>query len=143
MGTPRTLLEQLLRDEGEVLHAYQDSRTFWTIGVGRLIDKRKGGGISHDEAMHLLDNDIAKVRGAVMARFPWAVDIDPVRLDVLHAMCFQMGIVGLAGFKTTLRMVEAGQYSAAAKQMLKSLWAKQTPERAQRLARQMETGERQ
>ena len=37
-------VEQLRRNEGEVLHAYQDHLGFWTIGVGRLIDKRKGGG---------------------------------------------------------------------------------------------------
>jgi lysozyme len=28
--------------EGRVLHAYRDSLGFWTIGVGRLIDARKG-----------------------------------------------------------------------------------------------------
>lgn len=28
--------------EGRVLHAYRDSLGFWTVGVGRLIDARKG-----------------------------------------------------------------------------------------------------
>jgi lysozyme len=44
------IAEQLRRDEGEVLHAYQDKYGYWTIGVGRLIDARKGGGISVEES---------------------------------------------------------------------------------------------
>jgi len=36
------LEQQLRRDEGEVLHEYKDSLGYSTIGIGRLIDKRKG-----------------------------------------------------------------------------------------------------
>jgi GH24 family phage-related lysozyme (muramidase) len=31
--------------EGRVLHAYRDSLDFWTVGVGRLIDVRKGASL--------------------------------------------------------------------------------------------------
>ena len=44
----------LRRDEGRVRHAYQDHLGYWTIGVGRLIDQRKGGGLSEDEIDYLL-----------------------------------------------------------------------------------------
>ena len=33
-----TLKARLRLEEGEVLHAYQDSLGWWTIGVGHLID---------------------------------------------------------------------------------------------------------
>lgn len=35
------LKKQLIRDEGDVPYAYQDSLGYWTIGAGFLIDKRK------------------------------------------------------------------------------------------------------
>lgn len=38
--------KQLIRDEGDVPHVYQDSLGYWTIGVDFLIDKRKVGSIN-------------------------------------------------------------------------------------------------
>ena len=55
-------------------------------------------------------------------------------------MAFQMGVDGLLGFKNTLAMIQSGRYSDAAKGMLSSLWAKQTPARAKRMSEQMRTG---
>ena len=135
------LRQQLIRDEGEVAHAYQDSLGFWTIGVGRLIDQRKGGGLSPDEIAYLLDNDIKRKSAEVMAALPWVADLSPARQGVLFNMAFQMGAAGLLKFVTTLKLVQAGDYTGAARQMLRSLWARQTPERAKRLAKQMETGQ--
>ena len=65
------LIRELERDEGRVLHAYQDSRGFWTIGIGRLIDKRKGGGISNEEADLLKRNDIARFKRDLDRVAPW------------------------------------------------------------------------
>lgn len=138
---------QLYRDEGEVLHAYQDSLGYWTIGIGRLIDKRKGGGISAEESKYLFDNDIKKIQKQVYTALPWARQLDEARQGVLLNMCFQMGLgsaakgTGLLGFKNTLAMIERGDYESAAQGMMNSLWAKQTPNRAKRLAEQMRTGE--
>lgn len=133
--------KQLRKDEGEVLTAYQDSLGFWTIGIGRLIDKRKGGGITQEESSYLFQNDLKKVISALDKRIPWWTKLDETRKGVLINMSFQMGIDGLLGFKNTLRMIEQGQYSAAADGMLNSLWARQTPNRAKRLSTQMRTGE--
>lgn len=135
------ITEQLLRDEGEVLHAYQDSLGFWTIGVGRLIDKRKGGGISKTESAYLLSNDIAAREEALDARIPWWNELNDARRGVLLNMSFQMGVEGLMGFVNTMRMVREGDYAGAARGMLNSKWATQTPERAMRLSEQMRTGQ--
>lgn len=134
------LIKQLRRDEDEVLWAYPDHLGYLTIGVGRLIDKRKGGGISPDESAYLLGNDIERVRTEVLRRLPWAAALDGARRGVLFNMAFQMGVEGLIGFRNTLAMVQAGDYAGAAKGMLNSLWAKQTPARAMRLSDQMRTG---
>jgi lysozyme len=56
-------------------------------------------------------------------------------------MSFQLGIAGLLKFKSTLAFIEDGDFENASANMLKSLWAKQTPQRAKRLAEQMRTGQ--
>jgi lysozyme len=132
------LIPQLVRDEGEILHAYQDSLGFWTIGIGRLIDVRNGGGITHEEAGLLLLNDIKKHRDDVLTRLPWAAGLSKARLGVLINMHFQLGN-GLFSFTQTLLLVQTGQYAAAATAMLASRWAQQTPQRALRAATQMRT----
>jgi len=135
------LLKQLRRDEGEVLSAYQDHLGYWTIGVGRLIDKRKGGGITAAESAYLLNNDVDTRIKALGEAFPWFMSLDDARKGALVNMSFQLGVGGLKAFKATIALIAAGLYEQASIQMLASLWAKQTPDRAKRLAEQMKTGE--
>lgn len=135
------LKRQLKGDEGVKRSAYQDHLGFWTIGVGRLIDARKGGGLRPVEIDFLLSNDIEDRVRALNAKLPWFFTLDEARQGVLVAMAFQMGTDGLMAFANTLKLVAAGKYAEAADNMLLSLWAKQTPARAQRLAEQMRTGE--
>lgn len=134
------LAAQLRRDEREVLHAYQDHLGFWTLGVGRLIDERKGGGITPEESAYLLNNDIDDRIDALTRALPWFQDLDDARKGVLLNMAFQMGVEGLLGFTNTLALIQAGDYVGAAAGMLQSKWAQQTPARAQRLAQQMASG---
>jgi len=142
----------LRREEGVIPYAYQDHLSFWTIGVGRLIDKRKGGRLTDAEINVLLANDIAEKR-AQLASDPdtaaaWArVKGDPVRAVALLSMGFQMGVgasgkddAGLSGFDASLALVAAGRFAEAAAALLKSLWAKQTPERAKRVTDMLRTG---
>lgn len=136
-----TLEELLIRHERKVRHAYQDSLGYWTIGVGRLIDKRKGGGLSNAEIHYLLRNDIASKSDQVRLAFSgWWRRLSIARQNVLICMCFQLGIAGLLKFKATLAAMESGDYAAAAKGMLASRWAKQTPERVRELAAMMRSG---
>lgn len=137
----KNLQDQLRLDEGEVLHEYKDHLGFSTIGIGRLIDKRKGGGITKEESTYLFQNDLKKKRTELEARIPWMKKLDEARQGVLLNMAFQMGVAGLLGFVNTLDMVKRGDYAAAATGMLNSKWATQTPERARRLSTQMRTGQ--
>lgn len=133
--------DQLREDEGEILTAYKDHLGFLTIGIGRLIDARKGGGISKEESSFLFQNDLKRKRAEVRKALPWIDNLDEARQGVLLNMAFQMGTEGLLGFKTTLALIERGDYDAAARNMLNTLWARQTPNRAKRLSAQMATGE--
>jgi lysozyme len=134
-------IEHLRAEEGVVPHAYQDHLGFWTIGVGRLIDKRRGGRLTDAEIDLLLTNDIARFVAAMEGWPAWVrVKDDPVRAVALLSMCFQMGPAGLGGFATTLAMIARGDFDGAATNMLASLWAKQTPARAKRVAAMIRTG---
>lgn len=136
-----TLAQQLEREEGRVEHAYRDSLGYLTIGVGRLIDERKGGRLRPIEINFLLDNDIAEKSAEVVQALPWSATLAPARQAVLVQMAFQLGTAGLLKFQRALAAVRDAHYSLAAQEMLDSDWAKQTPARARRMARQVETGE--
>lgn len=134
------LRTDLVRDEGTVPFAYTDSMGYWTIGVGHLIDRRLGGGLPPAIIGALLDHDIAEKAADLDANIPWWRDLDDVRRRILLNMCFNMGWGKLAAFKNTLAAVQAGRWADAAAGMRASLWAKQVPKRAERLAVAMETG---
>ena len=134
------LIKELERDEGRVLHAYQDHLGYWTIGIGRLIDKRKGGGISNEEADLLKKNDIIKVQRQLDESLSWWRTLDPVRQRAIQNMCFQLGIGGLLKFKDSLAYVKAGDWKKAGSNLRQSLWYKQTTNRAERVIKMIETG---
>jgi lysozyme len=134
------ILADLRRDEGEVLHAYQDSEGYWTIGIGTLIDKRNGGGITHDEAVYLALNRISRKREDLDAMLPWWRTLSEVRQRVLLNMAFNLGVSGLLEFRRMLAGAQRGDYQEAAREMLDSKWAIQVGDRAERLAMMMREG---
>lgn len=134
------LTRQLRRDEGVIPHAYADSEGWLTIGVGRLIDKRKGGRLRHAEIDYLLANDIEEAEAALRDRLPWFDSLDEARRGALVNMAFNLGVSGLLGFRKTLVHIERGEYASAAAEMLRSKWAQQVGDRAKRLAEQIKTG---
>lgn len=134
------IAEQLRRDEGVERSAYKDSLGYLTIGVGRLIDPRKGGGLSDDEIEYLLQNDIKEKEAELKSRVSFYSSLDDARKGVLLNMAFNLGTDGLLKFRNTLKLVESGQYEKASIEMLNSVWAKQVGNRAKRLAKQMLTG---
>lgn len=134
------LIKELRRDEGVVPFAYQDHLGYWTIGVGRLIDKKKGGRLRDSEIDFMLSNDIDDFEKQLIDALPWYSKLDGVRQRVLVNMAFNIGIAGLLGFKNTLAMIERGDYAGAARGMLASKWAGQVGDRAKRLAIMMERG---
>ncbi|QOR55714.1 MAG: lysozyme [Phage 65_10] len=136
------LIDQLRRDEGEKLTAYQDHLGFWTIGVGVLIDARKNGGITAEESAMLLANRVKSKESGLRAALPWFDGLDRVRQAALLNMAYQLGVAGVLGFPRMLDSLRDQRWADAEAQALDSRWAKeQTPERARRVARQFATGE--
>ena len=134
------LTEELVIDEGFVGHAYADSLGFLTIGIGRLIDKKKGGKITREEADFLLSNDIKEKYIQLTTALPWVKDKSDSIQRALTNMTFQLGITGLLNFKNTLQMIKEGRHAEAADNALQSLWASQTPNRAKRVTDMIRNG---
>lgn len=132
--------QELIRDEGRVLHAYPDSESYLTLGVGRCIDVRVGGGISLEESEILLNNDILGVIESLTERLPWFENLDQVRQRVLINMAFNLGVSRLMKFSDTLDAIKRGKYELAAIHMLDSRWAHQVGTRAKRLSNMMKLG---
>ena len=133
------LKAQLFQHVGFRPCAYQDSLGIWTIGVGRNIDHR-GGGISKEEALVLLDHDIARVTEELDRALPWWQHMTDARQQVLANLCFNIGLGTLLTFHNTLAAMQNGNYEAAAAEMLRSKWAKQVGKRAEELADMMRKG---
>lgn len=165
-GFDAAVIDHLRREEGVRPKAYKDHLGYWTIGVGRLIDPRKGGRITPEEDAILLANDPSRkgkawteyvltdaeinmllrndVARFVAAMKDWPswrkVQGNTARMVALLSMCFQLGPVGLAGFKNSLKMVTEGRFGEAADNFMLSKWAKQTPSRAERITGMIRTG---
>ena len=131
------LTDMLIDHEGMRRKPYRCTAGKLTIGVGRNLDDR---GISPDEAMYMLANDIRDSRRELSAAFPWFDKLDEVRQAVLIDMCVNLGLSRLQGFRNTMALIGVGKYEAAAQEMLNSKWAEQVGRRAQRLSRMMATG---
>lgn len=151
-------------DEGYKSRIYRDSLGFPTIGVGHLLTKRtdlseealwqiverdlgKSTGtrrhLTNDEIDSLLRKDIRAVRREIPKHATLSTAYNSVgkaRKFVLENMCFQLGVGGANKFKNTLQLVIAEEWEDAYKNMLKSLWAKQTPNRANRVALALRNG---
>lgn len=137
-----TVAKQLAQEEGRSATVYKDHLGYWTVGVGICIDDRvDGAGLDEEEQDWLLDRRLASLTRACSAKIAGFDQLNEARQAVLIGMAFQMGLVGLLGFKNTLAAVTAGNYEVAARGMLNSKWATQTPGRAKRMAEQMRTGE--
>ncbi len=109
-----------------------------TLGIGRNIEDI---GISENEAIGLCLNDVKRVTVEIEKNFPWFKTLNTPRRIVIFSMCFNLGIQGFKGFKKAIKCIESGDFASAAKEMLTSQWASQVKERANRLARILETGQ--
>jgi lysozyme len=124
------LREDLIAEEGVRLKPYLCPAGKTTIGVGRNLDDV---GITQDEAMEMLDNDIDRVNAQLAKALPWLETKSPDVQRAIANMTFQMGIGALLKFKKMLAAIQARDYNAARREALNSAWAKQTPQRAKRV----------
>lgn len=140
MTTPK-LIDDLKRDEGCVLRAYQDTVGVWTIGYGHAYVP-PGTVWSQAQADDALRQDVQRTEQALDRALPWWRTLNDVRQDALANMAFNLGIKGLLGFRNTLAYIRAGDFDKAASNMLQSRWARQVGRRANRISELIRKGTR-
>ena len=126
-----TLRDLLIKHEGIKAKVYYDSVGVATIGVGRNLEDV---GLSYDESMLLLDNDIKRVLKECWQAFPWFVELSEARQGVVASMVFNLGLEGFKKFKRMIAAIEKEDWTEAACQMIDSHWAAQVKGRAVELA---------
>lgn len=138
MSAVRQLIEE---EEGRSHTLYPDSKAFLTIGVGHLLDPRKGGRLPDALVDQLLDLDVAEARYGAES-IPGFSRLNEVRQAVVIAMVFQMGLPAVRKFKDMIAALARLDYRRAAAEMRDSDWAREdSPKRAERAAKMMESGE--
>lgn len=140
----KTLIEQLKFEEGSVkkgaLHIpYKDHLGYLTIGYGTLIDKNIGG-LTEEEAEYLLQRRVKVTQDALKTKIYFWDRLTQNRKDALTNMAYQMGVPKFMGFKNMLKALENGHYELASEEALESRWARQTPNRANRVAAMIKNG---
>lgn len=131
------LQKLLIKHEGFVNKTYEIGGLMH-IGVGRNLDDM---GLSDDEVLYLLDNDIVRCDKELLHNFKWYADLSRARQDAMINLCFNLGTPRLMTFSKALAAMESKDYQEAAIQFLDSLWAKQVgPNRSNDLAYMIRTG---
>lgn len=144
--------QRLILHEGLRLQPYRCIKGRLTIGVGRNLDSNPLSseeksvlgdwkhGITTQEAMYLLRNDILKINTLLKKHIKFFSKLDDERQYALIDMAFNMGIGGLLQFKKMLKAIEQKKFNQAADECLNSQYAKITKKRAIRIAEVIRNG---
>jgi len=110
-------LELIKRSEGFRGNLYTDVAGFPTIGYGHRVTPQESfpGGIGEAQAAALLTEDVLEAERMVGRLV--GVALTQGQFDALVDFCFNLGAGRLAG-SSLLRELNAGQYEAAAEQLL-------------------------
>jgi len=126
------LLESIKKHEGFVEHVYDDSLGIPTIGYGFAI---KDLVLDEDIAEDILMRKLERLQRNANSRFKWLEDMPVVVQEVILNMCYQLGVTGVSKFRKAISALQEGDWDEAANEMLDSLWARQTPNRAEELSK--------
>lgn len=135
------LVAMLKKEEGFNPVPYKDSFG-WSIGYGHFCIKRMLDSVTEPMAEAILLGDIHVAEEGVNHWFPTYLMFEDTRQDALIAMAFQMGADVFAHFPKATGHVRGMAWKEAAEDFMDSLWAReQTPARASRVCKMIETGE--
>lgn len=136
-GAVDSVEDLLIRHEGYSRKPYNDNKNTQSIGYGRNLTTN---GITREEALYLLRNDIERVRTRLQEKYSYFSSLDKVRQDVLISMGYTMGVYGLSGFKNMWEAVESQDWAKASFEIYTSEFCLQTKSRCGELAMMMASG---
>jgi len=128
-----TSLKFILEEEGFRSKPYLDSLGIQTIGHGLTY-------ITESESEHIVQNRIYEIIKQLEYDYNWFKGLSENRKTVIISMVYQLGLNGFSKFKKMIKAIENNDFSTAKKEGLDSLWAKQTPQRANKQMDMLEIG---
>ena len=126
-----SLIESIKKHEGYVGVVYKDSLGIDTIGYGFAIKDLE---LDADVCDIILERKLKALHDMIKIKFKWYCYMPQEIKDVVIEMCYQLGVGGFSKFKKTIAYLQNQQFHDASVEMLDSLWAKQTPNRAKELS---------
>ena len=142
------LKQQIEFEEGRKLHVYLCPAGHRTIGIGHNLDVSPDYNgvpirdvISDTECDTLFNADVKHAVDGISAEWLGFKALSPARRDAIINMAFQLGVAGVLKFRGMLTALDLKHWQKAHDMALDSLWAKQTPNRAKRIAQQLLTGD--
>ena len=129
--------EEIIKHEGKINKVYLDHLGNATFGVGHLVlptdDLQEGVEYDDTKIMEFFERDFRQATNDAES-FIKSKNIDPRAFGCVINMAFQLGLPRLLKFKNFQYHLNKCDYESASSEMLDSLWAKQTPNRANELA---------
>ena len=125
------LIESIKKHEGYVGVVYKDSLGIDTIGYGFAIKDLE---LDADICDIILERKLKDLKDRIRIKFDWYIYIPPEIQDIIIEMCYQLGVTGFSKFKKTIAYLQDKKWEEASVEMLDSLWARQTPNRAKEMS---------
>lgn len=139
------LREEIALDEGIKYEIYLDHLGLPTLGIGHLVRESDiehgqpvGTPVTEERVIELFKGDILSVLADCDRLYPEFETLPEEAQLIIANMMFNMGYSRLSKFRMMKAAVEAGDWKEAAAQMKDSRWARQVPNRADRLIKRME-----
>ncbi len=127
-------IEQIKEDEGFRTYPYKCTADKFTIGYGWNLD----AGIPEKYAKVILSLQLQDNYLELIKIKPFVRDLPEEAQAILSNMQYNIGLTRLLKFKRMWIALEAQDFKEASREMIDSLWFRQVPNRASRLAKRME-----
>ena len=134
------LLESVKKHEGYRNRVYLDSLGKRTVGYGHLCvedhweDNRE---YTVPELERVLEADLNNAIQGAEELCGDCPDLRDQAKEIIVEMVFQLGKTGVSKFRNMWKALKVPDYPAAAREMLDSRWASQTPNRAKEMSDHM------
>ena len=139
------LKEEIKTDEGVIYEVYLDHLGYKTCGVGHLCRATDpenklevGDPVSVERVDVLFEEDLETTIDECKLLYNNFDDLPEEVQRIIANMMFNMGRPRLSRFHKMKKAVDNGDWVEASIQMKDSLWARQVPNRADRLVKRME-----
>jgi len=128
-----SLIADIKKHEGYSKKVYKDTLGYDTIGIGFLVSSLE---LDEDVCDIILERRLASNEKVLQRKLIFYRKQPREVQNIIQNMYYQLGNK-LFNFVKTLHYIENDKYKAASIEMLDSLWAKQTPNRAKELSNRL------